>query len=114
MTQKHTPTPWAIRSCDRFEGGEPVTEIYSTVTDEVIANDQTYYPQAVKPQNARLIVPAVNAYEELLAALKRINGDLSELITAEHDDHTPESNCLLCSALFTSYAAIAKASPQAQ
>ena len=72
MTQKHTPGPWAIRDCNRFEGGEPVTEIYSTVTDEVIANDQTYYPQAVKPQNARLIVPAVNAYEELLVALQEI------------------------------------------
>ena len=72
MTEQHTPTPWAIRSCDRFEGGEPVTEIYSTVTNEVIANDQTYYPQAVKPKNSRLIVQACNAHEELLAALERL------------------------------------------
>ena len=71
MTQQHTPGPWAIRDCNRFEGGEPVTEIYSTVTDEVIANDQTYYPQAVKPQNARLIVPAVNAHEDLLEAAEQ-------------------------------------------
>ena len=53
--------------------------------------------------------------EELLAALKFINGDLNEMITAEHADHTAASNCLLCSALFVSHAAITKAtSPQAR
>jgi hypothetical protein len=56
----HTPTPWIVRPLELFQCGEGV-EIVGANGDTV-ADNQTYYPCAITPDNAALIVAAVNAY----------------------------------------------------
>lgn len=104
---KHTPTPWkfsqthahtlTIRHADG--GGEYVAEIRVGDTPELLLTDEA---------NARFIVRAVNAHDDLLEALR----DLIEWQAVEHEDGCPEDDTCSCAAapiIAKVNAAIAKA-----
>lgn len=63
---RHTAGPWFVREIDLLEGGKGVEVVAGD--GEVICDNQTYYPQALDPRNARLIAAA----PELLEALSTL------------------------------------------
>lgn len=69
-----TPLPWRIEHGTQFHELDGwLTEIIGANGDTV-ADNQRYYPQAVKPVDMEYIVRAVNAHEALVAALEPFAG----------------------------------------
>ena len=106
---EHTPTPWIATFSRTFTKGrrkftleQDPHHAHRWIGDLWLTEG---LPDAVQDANARFIVQACNAHDELLAALK-------ELVPLVGEDNLPEDvNDILDRAL----AAIAKAtSPQAQ
>lgn len=110
----HTRTPWkhGSRGNGRFVvyGGEGVHGKAICVMRSTQVDPWDHPLNLEADANAAFIVRACNSYDELLAALHRINGYLCEMVSPEHaDGHPGQENCLLCQALEVAYAAIAKA-----
>lgn len=68
MTHAHTPGPWKIREIKLYETGTGIEIVGAN--GEVIADNQTYYPQALNPKNATLIAAAPAMYEALKAIIE--------------------------------------------
>lgn len=71
-TQEHSPLPWRATRSDPAEGADVwwiTAGSGNAATD--IGTVAGGYPHALREANARLIVTAVNAHAELLAAAKR-------------------------------------------
>lgn len=64
MNNRTYPGPWRIEPLDLFEGGTGIQIV--AANDEVVADNQTYYPQELDPE----IAPLIAAAPELLEALQ--------------------------------------------
>jgi hypothetical protein len=81
----HTPTLWRLEAIELHEGGTGIAIVAPDGTH--IASNQSYYPAAVTPENARRIVACVNACADIPtealegASLVKLDGDpLYELV----------------------------------
>ena len=76
MTQKHTPGPWKhIRGRLRPRFSTTINEIQDSQGNPIVnwqGFDDSNRPKGVHAANARFIVRACNAHEDLLAALERL------------------------------------------
>lgn len=66
-----TPWPWSVVLGEQSIGERLVSVVAADGTE--ICNNETYYPVALKPENASLIAAA----PELLAALKEMHSSFS-------------------------------------
>ena len=123
MTQKHTPTPWDIqnkglgvsvnnRSSARVEVVQGINLDGSTDLPKIARmpdlSDRSY-------ANARFIVQACNAHEDLLAALEGLHKEMTAVPAKAWLHLDAEVGEAIDRALETAWAAIAKATgPQAQ
>ena len=114
MTQKHTPGPWRVDPqpwMGGFDGSIPHYLIVGTIggkTQRTIADVGQWADRPNAEIDARFIVRACNAHEELLAALEAISDAWSNKrpLSWQPDGHHQ--------LLEQARAAIAKASPQAR
>ena len=116
MTQKHTPVPWDIAA--------HMTYTIADAQGRVIASTRTlsFLNTEEAISNARFIVQAVNAHEDLLAALERLLPEEEWSRLGETNDGSiicwvcvntqAEGHAVDCK-IGLARAAIAKASPQA-
>lgn len=77
MATKHTPGPWSVRELELYEHGMGIEIV--AVDGTVIADNQTYYPHALAPENASLIASAPELLEmckQLLPWVRKAVGDL--------------------------------------
>lgn len=89
--QKHTPGPWRVEKIDQHHGDYGIQVVGSN--DEVICDNEAYYPHALDEKNAHLIAAA----PEMLKALC----DLVEAVEDNDRDSLRE--------LLAAHSAIAKA-----
>ncbi|ABF71312.1 p059 [Rhizobium phage 16-3] len=81
----HTPLPWRVEPHDGYIPewfDNPPVQIVGA-DDEVVADNVTFYPTAVMPGDAELIVRAVNSYDELLSALSQSQKALAMMISPD-------------------------------
>lgn len=77
-----TQEAWVCQPIELYEGGEGI-EV--AAGDEVIANSQTYYPQAITVPNARFIALAHNTMPLLLEAVAEL-GRFVDYLSVAGDD----------------------------
>lgn len=80
----HGRLPWRIKVSDRDGADYPDVEICDA-DGNLVANNVEFYPQEITKDNAELIVRAVNAHADLVAALNGLLGAaLLEKVEAKH------------------------------
>jgi hypothetical protein len=69
--QNNLLLPWAVRTIDAIDNNIMVTTavVPVNVPNEIILDNETYYPKAVEPKFQRAIVHRVNTYDELVDML---------------------------------------------
>jgi 3-methyladenine DNA glycosylase/8-oxoguanine DNA glycosylase len=77
VSGNHTPTPWSIER----EGGDYTIR---GANREFIANDTTYYPEALSEEDAEFIVTAVNSYASSQAEIERLRRALKAILKEAH------------------------------
>ena len=80
---KHTPTPWKVipleKTTDNLD--KPTGIAIASYNNEIIANNEPYYPEAITKANAVFIVCAVNSHDSLLAENRRLKVSREALLT---------------------------------
>lgn len=80
MKPQHTPTPWTVS--ERQAMGIGHQAVISEMTDEVIAR-MDFLNEDDGKSNAAFIVRAVNAHEDMKAALEQCEGFLKAMMDLE-------------------------------
>ena len=70
-----TPLPWRVAYADQsgghyYDGTQQLVEILGA-NDYTVADNEPYYPHAIKAADAEVIVRAVNAHDALVAVLEK-------------------------------------------
>lgn len=63
-----SPAPWAVRTIELHEGGEGIEVV--DANGDAVCNNQTFYPQELKPENAHVIAAAPEMLEALELMIK--------------------------------------------
>lgn len=87
-TPKYSSLPWRIEEIEMHENPKEKGIQIISFDGEIIADNQTYYPQPITLPNAKFICLAVNNLERLVEALKLAEWHLDQR-HACHPDISP-------------------------
>lgn len=80
-TDKATARPWKViqTKCGQHDGEGDLVEIIGC-DNEIVADNQEFYPEAITEANAELIVKAVNSHDALVEALELASGYVGKAV----------------------------------
>jgi hypothetical protein len=83
MEGKWVKGPWRVQPIEMYSGGMGIAVV--NAEGETIADNQTYYPQALAEKNAHLVAAAPEMYEALEALITRFGWitDLEDIHQAQ-------------------------------